>query len=358
MNKMAETLFIEILSDQDLRLYDSRKVIALTDDVLEQQLARYPDNCKLILLDSLHVQSKTFTRPVKDKKILDQVIAAEMRDYCLHDTDAYQFSHSDISGTKWVSWIEKSRLAALKKRFAHLQSRIVGLVSLPLLMAAAEGRAGDDNALWEIDGSPLLYALSEGQTAVIHSDQKQAWLQSLTGDSVKTVDLSRSLSSIFQGKQAAALPNLWIATAKSQTTRQYPVAIYAVLAIALLLLWMANAYLHYRQAKTASQSALTAQQDLLHQVYPDAPASADPYGRLSADYHAVSDDIGRQKLWQFNRILGQFSPQLTLLSIDLSAKVIRLQGAIDAALKQSLTDSGFVLQESGSGNNLEVRLSW
>lgn len=355
---MAKTLFIEILNDTELRLYDDMDMHHLADRDLDDVLAMYPKQAEIVLLDALHVQSKTFTRRVQDKKILSQVIAADMTDYLLHDSSAYRFAHHDGNAVTWVSWIEKTRLQALTTRFAAIAPRIKALVSAPLLMLAGQDRLDDADSFAVVYHAPLTYVLRDGQTTVMRSEQADAWLQSGSLSGQSATELREVQAQVFRAENVDVLPNLWQKADRAEGVRQLPYTAWAILAGVALLLWMANSYWDYRRAWRLNADALHAQQKVLQRVFPHAQG-ADPYGRLSAEYQRTVQSDSTVVLARLDRALRGHSLNVSRLSVDVASKTIVLAGTVSATLKQALQDNGFKVSAiANEPTAAGVQLSW
>lgn len=339
---MAKTLFIEILNDTELRLYDESRTRHLTDSNFFEALGEHPKQIDIVLLDALHVQSKTFTRHVQDKKILSQVIAADMTDYLLHDSSHYCFAHNSNHVVTWVSWIEKTRLATLATRFASIAPHIKALVSVPLLMLAGLEQLDDAEGFVVIHNTPLTYVLRDGQTTVMRSEQAEAWLNSVASQTQSAIELNRVQALVFRADNLRALPNLWQTSSQTDSETLLPYAKWAALAGIAMLAWGANSYLDYRRASRLNADALLAQQQILKQVFPHA-RGADPYGRLSADYQRAKQSDSATVLQRLERALSGHSLTLSSLLVDTGNKEIILNGTITATLRQSLQDNGFII---------------
>lgn len=346
------TLFIEILDDANLRVCTQESITRLRDAELPAYL-KQAGKADIVLLDPLHVQSKTFQRPVKDKKVLSQVIAADMADYLLHDKDSYQFAHHNHRGVMWVSWIEKSRLALIKKRFAAILPRIKALVSAPLLAAQSLPDAndtGDEVLLFEHE--PLVYALRSGQTTVLRSEHAAAWLQSQHAEHQSViVSTPTQRQHIFAPNAHRGLPNLWHKT-NDKPTATLPYGAWALLTAGIMALWLANSYIDWQRAQQHNAAALSAQQQLLRQIFPQAN-SADPYGRLAAEHRRLGSK-GNTDISQLERLLQSVPLTVSHLTVDATARQVTLGGKLDSNTQQSLQDAGFSI----SHHKMETIITW
>lgn len=336
------TLFIELLDESRLRVCNAESATVLSDAELPAYLQKQIPSNDIVLLDPLHIQSKTFERPVKDKKVLSQVIAADMADYLLHDSSAYHFTQQTINGVMWVSWIEKSRLQLLKRRFASIQPRIKALVSAPLLAALALVNKNEAQTLWIFEHAPLVYALCNGQTTVLRAEHADSWLASQS-TTAHTLSLAKSTNyrKVFTTNVLKQLPNLW-QPAIQPTQATLPYRRWAILSVITMALWGVNRYMDYQQAKAQNNAVFSAQQALLRQLFPKAGSetSGDPYGRMMAEYQRLANSPASQ--WQTVQQLLRNTPlTVNQLSIDKEKQRLVLGTAIDEALLQTLTHADF-----------------
>lgn len=347
------TLFIEILDDTRLRVCHDEHSIILTDTELPAYLQKRGRTADVVLLDVLHIQSKIFTRPVKDKKILNQVIAADMADYLLHDADAYQFAHHTHGGITWVSWIEQARLQTVKQRFATLAPRISALVSAPLLASMAFRHSIDDNRPLHIfEHVPLLYAVRGDETTVLRTEHAEAWLNSQsTKRQLFALDNPANRQRVFNAAHLKHLPNLW-KNSTYTTPTVLPYGLWALLSLIIMALWTVNSYSDYQRAKSHNDSALAAQQQLLRQVFPNA-TTGDPYGRMTAE-HQQLNQANAEKLSRLDKALRDTVLSVERLSVNLAAKRIILSGTVDDNVTKRLQEAGFVVNHTQT----EVQLTW
>lgn len=349
-------LFFEILDNQHIRVMDGQRVQTLTDaDAISYATQSTHQKRGIVLLDSLHIQSKRFTQPVKDKKILKKVITADISDYLLGDSESYHIAYQTVADSnqcRWVSWIEQARRDELVTRFSPLKKRIQALVSLPLLAGATL----PNTASLLIKHTPLVYTLTDNETAVMSNEQASAWLQNTDLAFDENIDFSSqpdALATIFTAPLLKNVPNLWQTT---QTKSANPTLAWQPLLAGLgLLLWVGNSYLGWQTAKQRAADSQTAQVELLKQVFPNAKGN-DPYGRLRAEFNRLTTN--ETALWQrldnAMRTANMKTPNFSAFSVDMKNQRIVVRGTLDKALITALTTQGFKTQQQDQ----QVTISW
>lgn len=337
---------IEIIDDRRVRLYDDSSWQLLSDEELKAHLQQLK-NVSAVVVDPLHTAAKLFSRQVKDKRILDQVIVAEMDDYLLHDSQQYHFARAEHKGKTWVSWIEKSRLQDIKQRFAALEKYLQALLPMPLLLERLLPHDGSDGVFAGVD---FVYAVLANETLTLPKEQAQAWLASRTQTpDEEHILLTPSLNlERLNAQMINALPNLWT-TAKPAATN-LPLSGWAFAVVAVMAMWCINSYWDYRHAKQHDQAVFDAQLKVLRQIFPQAKG-ADPYGRMRAEFSRSSAYNILQRL---STATDKTVQNFSALSIDMAAHQIVIQAHIDDDSLAALQQQGF----SVSRQEQQTQLSW
>lgn len=338
---------VEIIDDQHIRCNDGTSWQLLTDNELFRRLANNKQ-LSILLTDPVYTATKTFTRQVKDKKILDQVIVAEIGDYLLYDAAQYHFARAAAGENMWVAWMEKSRLQALQQRFAAIRQHIKGLIPMPLLLGQLLLKPGQTGLF---RGQDFVYVLLSDEALSLPAVQAQTWLdgypQSFDQQLVipSTLAVAQLNSNIIK-----QLPNLW--TTKANTDTTLPLKTWAAGIVMLMMIWCVNSYWDYQRAKQRNQAIQSAQMQLLQQVYPQAK-SPDPYGRLRAEYEHSGVD-SRAILTKLSAATATKTQHFSTLSVDMSAHEIVIEGELSADSITGLQQQGFTVTQQDQ----QTQLRW
>lgn len=324
-------IFIEVVNKTQVRLYLNGQMQIVNDTVALTQIQN--DKTPITLFDSTHIQSKRFSQKVNDMALLDKVIVAEMEDELLEDASHYQFSHAEIDGQRWVSWIRGDDLLQLKMRFQAIAHRVVGLSALPLLLKQSTPQVP---SLYL--AKPLFYGVMADETITLPSAQAADWLNMMDLVDYPIISIDDDAVHYFSADKAQKLPNLWQHQAVSKAKSPY--GLWALLILVLLGVWSINAYADYDHAKQRVSATQTAQQQLLKQVFPNAK-TVDAYGRLSSEHQRIRAKHSIVKVKQLLTLLSQQAMSIKNLTIDADKRQVQLQQPISATLQTQLDKAGF-----------------
>jgi|GEM_PF-7115924 len=369
---MPDTIIIEVLNAQELRIIETHKVRTQHDAAWQSDLqsnSRYK-KANIVLLDVFYTQSKSFSRPVEDKKVLDKVIIADLENDLLHSPDHYYVNHTVIEGTRWVCWIDKQRLDAIRQRFDYCIRQISALVSAPLWLGLSQrSRLFAQKALNEqrvlFYQLPIIYGILGHETVVMNAAQANAWINGSADELPQTIVLNDTAkntdsyqATIYDTAQLKKLPNLWHQPKPAVAAKpMIPVRSWTVLIIIAMVLACLNSYLLFRHAQQLANHLDRQQLTVLQSVFPNAN-SADPYARLNAEYQQRGKARTTAMLKKLNASFKKHHIAIDKLTVNAPAKIMQfpLAGHTDKAknLFAALRQQGFHL----SFVEQQVTLTW